>query len=188
MNESESRAAMDFIKAVDELLNSPPAGFLWRATEAERRLDRENRDERARAMQAYRRARAALESALGTVAKSACTTRNDDATAGVLLDVTGQTDLRMLGETGKEAHEHVDELALMLNRYLGAVRPMNNQSILRIRELATRVLGCDEKGAAWLASPSRALGGAIPLQLLKTDAGVERVEHELRQIEYGMPI
>jgi uncharacterized protein (DUF2384 family) len=34
---------------------------------------------------------------------------------------------------------------------------------------------------------SRGLGGEIPMQLLDSDIGAQRVEQELRAIEYGMP-
>jgi uncharacterized protein (DUF2384 family) len=49
------------------------------------------------------------------------------------------------------------------------------------------VLGSREKAAGWLTTPSRALDGEAPLFMLDTDIGAERVQHELRQIEFGMP-
>lgn len=55
----------------------------------------------------------------------------------------------------------------------------------RIYALAVDVFGDTQKAAAWLKRPSRALGKELPLQLLDTDAGTERVERELRQIQYG---
>lgn len=55
----------------------------------------------------------------------------------------------------------------------------------RIYALAIDVFGDRRKAAAWLKRPSRALGNELPLQLLDTDAGTERVERELRQIQYG---
>jgi uncharacterized protein (DUF2384 family) len=33
--------------------------------------------------------------------------------------------------------------------------------------------------------PSRALANELPLELLDTDAGTQRVEQELRQIQFG---
>lgn len=59
--------------------------------------------------------------------------------------------------------------------------------IHRILDLATEVLGEPAKGARWLTSSSRALGGEVPLHLLDTDAGTQRVQHELHQIEFGFP-
>lgn len=55
----------------------------------------------------------------------------------------------------------------------------------RIILLATEVFGAKEKAIQWLKRPSRALDSQIPLQLLDTDAGTQRVERELRQIQYG---
>ena len=55
----------------------------------------------------------------------------------------------------------------------------------RIYSLASEVLGDGQKAALWLKRPSRALGQEPPLQLLDTDAGAQRVERELRQIQFG---
>lgn len=60
--------------------------------------------------------------------------------------------------------------------------------VRRIQDLATHVFGEREKASIWLTSPSRALNREIPLHLLDTDIGTQRVQQELRQIEYGMPI
>jgi putative toxin-antitoxin system antitoxin component (TIGR02293 family) len=60
--------------------------------------------------------------------------------------------------------------------------------IKRIHELATHVLGESDKAARWLTSASRGLGGEVPLQMLDTDIGTQRVQQELREIEYGMPL
>lgn len=55
----------------------------------------------------------------------------------------------------------------------------------RILQLATDVFGSSDKAVGWLKRPSRALDAQMPLQLLDTDAGTQRVERELRQIEHG---
>ena len=55
----------------------------------------------------------------------------------------------------------------------------------RIYSLAVAVFGDGEKAAQWLKRPSRALANETPLKLLDTDAGTQRVERELRQIQYG---
>lgn len=60
--------------------------------------------------------------------------------------------------------------------------------VRRILDLAASVLGEQAKGAHWLTSKSRALGGEIPLQMLDTDMGTERVRQELHQIEFGFPL
>lgn len=59
--------------------------------------------------------------------------------------------------------------------------------VRRILDLATEVLGEQGKGARWLTSRSRALGGEVPLQMLDTDIGTQRVQQELHQIEFGFP-
>jgi putative toxin-antitoxin system antitoxin component (TIGR02293 family) len=55
----------------------------------------------------------------------------------------------------------------------------------RIYALAVDVFGDGDKAAQWLKRPSRALANEWPLKLLDTDAGTQRVERELRQIQYG---
>lgn len=55
----------------------------------------------------------------------------------------------------------------------------------RIFALATDVLGDEEKAVQWLKHPSRALANETPLYLIDTDAGTQRVERELRQIQHG---
>jgi putative toxin-antitoxin system antitoxin component (TIGR02293 family) len=55
----------------------------------------------------------------------------------------------------------------------------------RIYTLAVDVFGDSEKAVQWLKRTSRALANETPLNLLDTDAGTQRVERELRQIQYG---
>jgi putative toxin-antitoxin system antitoxin component (TIGR02293 family) len=59
--------------------------------------------------------------------------------------------------------------------------------VRRILDLATHVLGEQTKGARWLTSSSRALGAEVPLHMLDTDIGTQRVQQELHQIEFGFP-
>lgn len=59
--------------------------------------------------------------------------------------------------------------------------------IQRILGLAKHVLGRTEKAARWLTSQSRALG-EVPLRMLDTDIGTQRVQNELHAIEFGMPL
>jgi putative toxin-antitoxin system antitoxin component (TIGR02293 family) len=55
----------------------------------------------------------------------------------------------------------------------------------RIYTQAIEVFGDGAKASQWLKRPSRALAKQAPLRLLDTDAGTQRVERELRQIQYG---
>jgi putative toxin-antitoxin system antitoxin component (TIGR02293 family) len=47
-------------------------------------------------------------------------------------------------------------------------------------------LGTDQKAAAWLRRPNRALSGEAPLALLDTDIGARQVEDVLGRIERGV--
>jgi putative toxin-antitoxin system antitoxin component (TIGR02293 family) len=73
------------------------------------------------------------------------------------------------------------------NRRLGAAASDRLARVRRILDLATAVLGAEAKGARWLTSRSRALGGEVPLHMLDTDMGTQRVQQELHQIEFGFP-
>lgn len=58
--------------------------------------------------------------------------------------------------------------------------------LARIVARAVEVLGDRGRAASWLRRPNRALGGALPLHLLDTDAGTQRVEEVLGRIEHGV--
>ena len=73
------------------------------------------------------------------------------------------------------------------NQRLSAAASDRLARVRRILDLATEVLGAQEKGVRWLSSKSRALDGEVPLQMLDTDMGTQRVQQELRQIEFGFP-
>lgn len=57
--------------------------------------------------------------------------------------------------------------------------------VARATQRAVDAFGDAEQAKAWLRSPNRALRGAVPFELLGTDAGVELVTEELGRIEYG---
>jgi putative toxin-antitoxin system antitoxin component (TIGR02293 family) len=59
--------------------------------------------------------------------------------------------------------------------------------VRRIHDLAIHVLGDQQKASRWMTSVSRPLGGQLPVQLLDTDIGTQRVEQELYQIKYSIP-
>jgi len=54
-------------------------------------------------------------------------------------------------------------------------------------ERAAQVLGSLEDAQRWLDTRKRALGGATPLVLAKTEPGAREVEDLLGRIEYGIP-
>jgi putative toxin-antitoxin system antitoxin component (TIGR02293 family) len=56
----------------------------------------------------------------------------------------------------------------------------------RLLSIATDVLEEREAAAQWLKSPQRALAGAIPLALARTDVGARAVEALLGRMEHGV--
>jgi putative toxin-antitoxin system antitoxin component (TIGR02293 family) len=56
----------------------------------------------------------------------------------------------------------------------------------RVFARARAVLGDRARAASWLCRPNRALGGEVPVQLLDTDIGVQRVDEILGRIEHGV--
>ena len=58
--------------------------------------------------------------------------------------------------------------------------------IARVAAQAFAVFGGEDKAAAWLGRPNRALNGEVPIQLLDTDVGARQVEDILGRIEHGV--
>jgi putative toxin-antitoxin system antitoxin component (TIGR02293 family) len=58
--------------------------------------------------------------------------------------------------------------------------------LARVYATAVDTLGNEEKAAAWLKTPNRALRGGRPLDQLDTDPGVREVEDVLGRIAYGV--
>ena len=50
---------------------------------------------------------------------------------------------------------------------------------------AEYVLGTSEKAERWMHKPNRAMGGAVPVELLDTQLGETRVRQILTRIEWG---
>jgi putative toxin-antitoxin system antitoxin component (TIGR02293 family) len=78
-----------------------------------------------------------------------------------------------------------------LTRLEGSRKPLSVEDadrvyrVSRIADLATRMIGDPEKAHRWLRIPVPALGGARPLDMVKTDAGAREVERVLHAIGYG---
>ena len=69
------------------------------------------------------------------------------------------------------------------------LRADESDRLLRVARVATSaedVLGAQAKAGRWLQTPNRALGGAIPLDLLNTDLGAEEVVTILDGIARGV--
>ncbi len=58
--------------------------------------------------------------------------------------------------------------------------------LAQVFSTAAETLGDEEKAAAWLKTPNRALRGGRPLDQLDTDPGVREVENILGRIAYGV--
>lgn len=58
--------------------------------------------------------------------------------------------------------------------------------LARIVALAEEVLENEERARRWLREPQRGLGGRLPLNLLRTEAGAREVEDLLGRIEHGV--
>ena len=95
------------------------------------------------------------------------------------------------------SRKEVAEL-LMINprtlaRRLGDKRLQADESerawrLARLLRLAAEVLNGEQEAAAWMKEENYALGERRPLDLARTDPGMQLVERTLRQIEYGMPV
>ena len=57
--------------------------------------------------------------------------------------------------------------------------------LARIITLAKHYLGAEATATRWLKRPNRALGGAVPLELIDTELGARSVENVLGRIAYG---
>jgi putative toxin-antitoxin system antitoxin component (TIGR02293 family) len=56
----------------------------------------------------------------------------------------------------------------------------------RVLSFAERVFGESARAHRWLRKPSRALDGAVPIELLETEEGARIVENEIGCIQHGM--
>ena len=56
----------------------------------------------------------------------------------------------------------------------------------RLVKRAVEVLGSEEEAWRWLKREQWGLGGAVPLQHAKTEAGAREVETLLSRIDYGV--
>jgi putative toxin-antitoxin system antitoxin component (TIGR02293 family) len=64
--------------------------------------------------------------------------------------------------------------------------PFDDTPFARLLSLAVVTLESDENARAWLASPQVGLGGAIPLEMARTEEGAREVEDLLGRIEHGV--
>lgn len=79
---------------------------------------------------------------------------------------------------------------LLRRREEGRFSPSESDRLLRISRIfgmALELFECDREAAVeWLTNAQIALGGAIPLDVMRTDIGGREVEALLNRLEYGV--
>ena len=72
----------------------------------------------------------------------------------------------------------------------GRLRPEESDRLLRAARVFGRTLALFEgdlgAAMAWFSSPQRALGGAAPLEVAKTEVGAREVENLVGRLEHGV--
>jgi putative toxin-antitoxin system antitoxin component (TIGR02293 family) len=71
----------------------------------------------------------------------------------------------------------------------GRLGPGESDRVVRFARLmgkAVQVLESQENARQWLTSPQFGLGGAVPIEYARTEAGAREVEDLLGRIEYGV--
>ncbi|HEV3410330.1 MAG TPA: antitoxin Xre/MbcA/ParS toxin-binding domain-containing protein [Chthoniobacterales bacterium] len=84
----------------------------------------------------------------------------------------------------------ISRATLHRRKLAGRLAPDESDRVVRFERLvekAERVLGNRDNARQWLNYPQYGLGGAIPLQYARTEAGAREVEHLLGRIEWGIP-
>ena len=74
-------------------------------------------------------------------------------------------------------------------QHAARLKPSESELLLRLARIfaaATDVLGSEEKARKWLVSENRALGGAVPIQLVDTGIGFQQAMDVLKRIEHGV--
>lgn len=99
--------------------------------------------------------------------------RNLDVTQARLLDLV-----------------QIPQRTLTRRRQEGRLRPDESDRLLRVSRLFGRAIelfdGDADAARKWLSTAQTVLGGAIPLDLAKTDLGTREVERAIGRIEHGV--
>lgn len=84
----------------------------------------------------------------------------------------------------------IPQTTLNRRRAQGRLQPDESDRVLRASRVFGKALelfeGDAEAARHWLASPQRALGGAVPMGLAKTDLGAREVEDLIERLEHGV--
>src|SRR6059036_2634853 len=83
----------------------------------------------------------------------------------------------------------ISRSTLQRRKAAGRLSPDESDKIIRYSRLvrqAADFFGDIEKARAWLKHPQYGLGGAIPLDYARTEAGAREVENLLGRMDYGV--
>jgi len=83
----------------------------------------------------------------------------------------------------------ITKRTLARRRHEGRLQRDESDNLVRFARIfahALSVFGDDERAAAWLTRPNRALGGDTPLDWLDTDWGTLEVDQVLGRLEHGV--
>jgi len=108
-----------------------------------------------------------------------------------IFDGNMVADLTKLGFSMEELYRFVAPRRT-LSRRISNAEPLTMQEndsalrVVRVMELAERVLGEKERAQRWLRKPNRTIGGIVPLDLLESESGAILIEQTLHQIDHGI--
>jgi len=83
----------------------------------------------------------------------------------------------------------ISRSTLQRRKAAGRLSPDESDKVIRYSRLvqqAADFFGEIEKARAWLKHPQYGLGGAVPLDYAKTEAGAREVENLLGRMKYGV--
>ena len=83
----------------------------------------------------------------------------------------------------------ISRSTLQRRKAAGRLSPNESDKVIRYSRLvrqAADLFGDIEKARAWLKLPQYGLGGAVPLDYARTEAGAREVENLLGRIKYGV--
>lgn len=85
---------------------------------------------------------------------------------------------------------HITPRTLDRRKQSGRLAPEESDRLLRVSRIFGQAIGLFEGDAEaarrWLSSPKKALGGAAPLELAKTEVGSREVENLIGRLEHGV--
>jgi putative toxin-antitoxin system antitoxin component (TIGR02293 family) len=84
----------------------------------------------------------------------------------------------------------IPQTTLNRRRLQGRLQPAESDRVLRASRVFGKALelfeGDADAARHWLVSPQRALGGAVPMSLAKTNLGAREVEDLIERLEHGV--